>query len=135
MNFKVRDKEYTLDLEKFDGFYNDEENPIEDITEKDILEILEGRELDFEVAYYESRCEHCKSKVEGIKKAYRFLEYHFYLYTKNNKLVISSLEAEDKGETFTKLSRLGKVDNSYIVSIIVCAECGIYTIEIEEFEI
>lgn len=135
MKFTVREKEYTLDKEKLDGFFNDEVKPIKNISEDTILDILEGRELDFEVAYYDYKCQSCKSVIEGVKKAYRFLEYHFYLYTKDDELVISSLEAEDEGTTFTRLLRAGKVDDSYIVSIIVCAECGVYTIEIEEFEI
>lgn len=135
MEFIVNEKKYSLDKSNLDAFLNDEERPIKDLNADDILNILEGRDLDFEVAYYESICEKCKSKIEGIKRAYRFLEYHFYLYTKDDKLVISSLEAEDEGKTFTKMQRLGEVDNSYIVSIIVCAECGVYTIEIEEFEI
>ena len=135
MKFIAENKEYTLDEDKFDGFFNDEENPIENITKEDILNILEDRELDFEVAYYDYQCQECKSRIEGVKKAYKFLEYHFYLYTKNNELIISDLEAEEKEESFNKLLREGKVDNSYIVSIIVCAECGVYTIEIEEFEI
>lgn len=133
MNFIFDEKEYILNDEKLVDFFNDEENPINNIDYKDILSILEGRELDFEKAYYSAPCSEC---FEGEKqKAYPFLEYHFYIYTKDNEVVISSLETEEQNTSYRRLESTGKLDNSYIVSIIVCKECGEYTIEIEEFEI
>lgn len=125
----------TLNKEKLDGFFNDEENAISDINEDMILDIIKDRDIDFENAYYSLPCESCGGeKVEG-ERAYKFLEYHFYVYTKNNKYVTNSLAVEEKETSFIRLQREGVVDNSYIVSIIVCAGCGAFTIEIEEFEI
>ena len=50
-------------------------------------------------------------------------------------LSFDSLAVEEEGKSFNRLQREGLVDNSYIVSIIVCAGCGAFNIEIEEFEI
>lgn len=117
------------------GFFNDEENPIVNIDEDIIYGILENREIDFENAYYSLKCEECGGMKVENERAYKFLEYHFYIYTKNNEYVTNSLDVEEEGLTFNKLQIQGKVDNSYIVSIIVCAECKTFTIEVEEFEI
>lgn len=126
---------YTLDNSKLDNFFNDEENPINNIKAEDILSIIENRELDFEKAYYSLTCENCGGDKVENERAYKFLEYHFYIYTKDGEYVINNLEAEEKDTSFTKLLNLKKVDNSYIVSIIVCSGCGAFSIEIEEFEI
>lgn len=134
MKFFTENKEYILDEEHFGEMLNDEENPIKDINEDDILNILEGKELDFEKAYYNYPCLNCKSERQGKSKSYEFFEYHFYLYTKEGIVISNSFETET-GDSYAKLEREGKVNNSYIVSIIVCAECGYFDIEIEEFEI
>lgn len=125
----------TLDKEKINVFFNDEENPISNINEETILNIIEDRELDFEKAYYSLTCEECGGEKVENERAYKFLEYHFYIYTRNGEYVTNSLDVEDNETSFIKLQREGKVDNSYIVSIIVCSNCGAFTIEIEEFEI
>ena len=103
------------------------------MSENIILEILEDKELDFEKAYYSAPCSEC---FNGEKeKAYPFLEYHFYLYTKDNKFVSSSFDTIQGKSSYNRLESIGKVDNSYIASIIVCRECGKYTIEIEQLEV
>lgn len=135
MKFTVKSEEHNLDIEKFNGFLNDEENPIKDIDEKFILNILEGKELEFEKAYYSAPCSSCKSVEQGKSKAYGFFEYHFYLFTKNSEVVSNSFKTEETGVSFTRMEREGKADNSYIVSVIVCAECGSYEIEIEQIEV
>ena len=135
MKVYIDDKEYLLDKEHFGGFLNDEENPINNITEDDIIDILEGRDLDFEKAYYSSSCEKCNSGGKNKLRAYPFYEYHFYLYTKDKNVVWNSFKVEEEGYSFTRMEREGKADDSYIVSVIICAECGNYEIEIEEFEV
>ncbi len=135
MKVYIGDKEYFLDEEHFGGFLNDEENPINNITEKEILDILEGRDLDFEKAYYSSPCSKCDSGEKNKLKAYPFYEYHFYLYTKNRNVVWNSFKVEEESYSFTRMEREGKADDSYIVSVIICAECGNYEIEIEQFEV
>ncbi|MDD6795841.1 MAG: DUF3785 family protein [Clostridiaceae bacterium] len=134
MKFTVKEKEYELDKEKLSAFFNDEEAPIKDINEDDILNIIENIKPDFDVAYYSSPCEECKNGGEK-RKAYKFFEYHFYIYTKDREYVTNSIQVEQDNTSFKRLSSIGKVDDSYIVSIIVCSDCGDFTIEIEEFEI
>lgn len=124
-----------LNKENISEFFNDEENPILNINEEFILELLKDKELDFEKAYYSLPCPDCGGeKVDG-ERAYTYKEFHFYIYTKNNEYVTNSMEVEKEGTSFNKLQALGKVDNSYIVSIIECSGCNKFTIEIEEFEI
>lgn len=131
--FTHKDKEFILNEEKLDYMYNDEENPIENIDAKDILSILNEDELvDFDVQYYDDKCENCLSEEEKGNKSFSFLEYHFYLFTKENKIVTSNISKGYEEGDFMKLWKTRKVDNSYIVSIIVCRYCGNYTIEIEQ---
>ena len=125
----------TLENEKLEGFFNDENNPIKDINEETIIKMIKDRNVDFEKAYYSLTCESCGGEKVENERAYKFLEYHFYIYTKDGKYVTNSLAVEEEGKSFNRLQREGLVDNSYIVSIIVCAGCGAFNIEIEEFEI
>lgn len=131
--FTHKDKEFVLNEEKLDYMYNDEENPIENIDEKDILSILNDNELvDFDVQYYDDKCPNCSSEEEKGNKSFSFLEYHFYLFTKDNKIVTSNISKGYEEGDFIKLWKTKKIDNSYIVNIIVCRYCGNYTIEIEQ---
>ena len=135
MKFTASNEEYTLDEEKFGTFFNAEEKPVKNISEDDILKILENKELDFEKAYYSLPCENCNSEKSGEKKTYKFFEYHFYLYTKDEEVITNSLDIKDEDTSFKRLQKSGEVDNSYIVNIMVCCDCGDFGIEIEEFEI
>ncbi|HBG0494691.1 TPA: DUF3785 family protein, partial [Clostridioides difficile] len=45
--------------------------------------------------------------------------------------VISNISVDYKGLSFNKLSRANKVDNSYIVSVIICENCQDYIVQIE----
>lgn len=135
MKVCVDNKEYLLDKEHFGGILNDEENPINNIDEEFILNILEKRNLDFEKAYYSAPCTKCESGGKNKLRAYPFYEYHFYLYTKDRNVVWNSFKVEEEGYSFTRMEREGKADDSYIVSVIICAECGDYEIEVEQFEV
>ena len=53
------------------------------------------------------------------------------MYTKNQEYVISDISKDYEGLSFNKLSRANKVDDSYIVSIIICKNCGDYIVQIE----
>lgn len=128
-------KEYLLSEENLDYFFNDEEKPIEDFDYDKVISILnESDKVDFDIAYYSKPCDNCLEENAEKKKAYEFLEFHFYVFTKENKYIISSISKEYEENSFSRLKRLGKVDDSYIVSIILCKECGMYTIEVEELE-
>ena len=134
--FTFADKEYILNEEKLDYFVNDEENPIKDIDEKKIIDILNNaEEVEFTKAFFDLSCQECKSGVEEKKKFFDFLGFNFYIYTKNNEYVVSTLDKEYEGLSFNRLKKAGKVDNSYIVMVNVCKHCGSYSIEIEEFEV
>lgn len=134
--FVFNDKTYELGVNNCDGLLNDEEQPVTGIDIPDIITLLnEGEEIDFDVEYYGERCENCNSADQEKSKAYKYLEYHFYIYTKNGEYVISTISKEYKNTSFNRLSNAGKVDNSYIVSVIVCIDCGNYSVEIEQCEV
>ena len=134
--FKFDEKEYILNEENLYCFFNDEENPINDVDEEKIIKILNNSEkVDFSKAYFNLACENCKTGVEEKKKFFDFLGYNFYIFTKNGEFVISNIDTDYEGLTFDRLYNLGKVDNSYLVTINVCRHCGEYSIEIEEFEL
>ena len=86
---------------------------------------------DFDMEYYQEACPECLAGVKEKQKFFGFLEYHFYILTKNGEYVISDISKEYEGLSFNKLSRKGKVDDSYIVSIIICEKCQDYIIQIE----
>lgn len=65
------------------------------------------------------------------EKILSFLEYHFYIFSKDGEYVISNISVDYKGLSFNKLSRANKVDNSYIVSVIICENCQDYIVQIE----
>lgn len=136
--FIFKGQEYELTEEKSIGFFNDEEKPVKDMDIKKIINILENSgedEVDFDREYYDVRCEKCKVKKEEGKDYYEYLEFNFYMFTKNSEYIISNISKEYEGLTFNKLLREGTVDNSYIVTIVVCRNCGVYSVVIEELEI
>lgn len=130
--FEYEDKVYLLDESNCSGFINDEENPVKGIELKDILNLLSDcDEVDFDLEYYQEACPECLKGVKEKEKFFAFLEYHFYIFTKNGEYVISDIKSLGQGLSFNKLSRQNKVDDSYIVSTIVCKNCGDYIIQIE----
>ena len=91
--------------------------------------------VDFSKAYFDLPCENCKTGLEEKKKFFDFLGFNFYIYAKDRKYVVSTLDREYEGMSFNRLQKSGKVNESYIVIINVCKHCGSYSIEIEEFEV
>ncbi|MFR5563415.1 MAG: DUF3785 family protein [Clostridium sp.] len=134
--FKYYEKEYILNNDNLEYFENDEVNPLDDINEEKVIEILNNAEnVEFSKAYFDLLCSKCKAGVEEKKKFFDFLELNFYIYAKDGKFVISTLDKKYEGLSYNKLQKSGKVNQSYIVIIDVCKNCGNYSIEIEEFEI
>lgn len=134
--FKFDEKEYTLGEDNLEYFANDENEELEEIDTERVLELLSNSdEVDFQNAYYESCCSNCKAGKEEKKKAFDFLEFYFYAYGKDNKFITSSIDNEYDKKSFTRLNREGIVDKSYLITVIVCKNCGTYSIEIEEFEL
>ena len=134
--FKYNEKEYILNEQNLEYFVNDEVNPIMDVNEEKIIEILNNSDkVDFSKAYFDLPCENCKAGLEEKKKFFDFLGFNFYIYAKDRKYVVSTLDREYEGMSFNRLQKSGKVNESYIVIINVCKHCGSYSIEIEEFEV
>lgn len=130
--FNYKDKEYILNKDNCSDLINDEEKPVKGITIENIIQILNSAEnVDFDIEYYQEACPECLAGVKEKQKFFGFLEYHFYIFTKNGDYIISDIDKEYEGLSFNKLSRQGKVDDSYIVSIIVCENCQDYIIQIE----
>lgn len=134
--FSFDGKEYILGEDNLEYFANDENKELNGIELNKILELLaNSNEVDFQNAYYESCCSNCKAGKEEKKKVFDFLEYYFYAYGKDNNFVTSSIDSEYDKKSFTRLNRERLVDKSYMVTIIVCKNCGTYAVEIEEFEL
>ncbi|MBB6214440.1 hypothetical protein HNQ80_000520 [Anaerosolibacter carboniphilus] len=129
-------KEYELGINPNDELINDEEKPVKGIEISDVLRLLhQGEEIHFDITHYDQPCPNCLAGKAEKEKYFKFLEYHFYIYTKNGEYVTSSISKDMEGASFHKLFKKGKVDNSYIVSVIVCVHCGEYSIEIEQCDV
>lgn len=135
MNYKFNyeNKEYILNEDNCEGlFFNEDE--IIGFSLDAVLEALnQGEEVNFSKEYYSGKCS-CDAQ-EPLNKYYCYLEYHFYIFTKDNNYVISTISENYKDTSFNRLFSIGKVDNSYIVNVTVCPECGTYSVEIEECEV
>ncbi|WP_250674897.1 DUF3785 family protein [Paraclostridium ghonii] len=130
--FNFREKECELNANNCSGLINDEEKPISNIDLNEVLRLLiQDKNIDFDLEYYQEACPECLSGVKEKQKFFGFLEYHFYIFTKNSKYVISDIDTDYEGLSFNKLSKAGKVDDSYIVSIIICEHCNDYIVQIE----
>jgi hypothetical protein len=138
MNYKFTydDNVYELNESNFSDLINDEEIPVKGITRENILNLLsEYEDVNFELAYFDQACQKCFAGREEKAKYFKFLEYYFYIFTKNGDYVISSIDKEYENTSYNKLLKEKKVDNSYIVSVLVCANCKEYSIVIEQCEV
>jgi len=134
--FTYNEKMYELTEDKCSYLINDEEYPVAGINISGILELLnQGEQIDFDLKYYGQPCQNCLAGKEEKAKYYKFLEYHFYIFTKKGEYVISSISKEYADTSFNRLQKEGKIDNSFIVSVIVCINCGEYSIEIEQCDV
>ncbi|WP_055668939.1 DUF3785 family protein [Desnuesiella massiliensis] len=131
--FIFKDKTYELSKENCLYLMNDEENEVKGIDASEIIELIrQWPEVSFDLAYYDEACEKCLNGKKEKLRAFNFLEYHFYIFTKENQYVISNISKEYENTTFTQLLKSEKIDNSYIVMIMVCEHCGAYAVEIEQ---
>lgn len=129
--FKHNDEEFILSEDNLSYIEADE---IEDFNIEKVLEILtETKEkVQFDYEYYADNCEECNNGDTIDKKYYRFLEYHFYVFTKEGKYIMSNISNDFENTTYSRLAKNGSIDESYIVSIIVCESCRSFTIEVEQ---
>ena len=135
--FTFDEKEYILNDDNFDELINDDEKPVENINMEMIIKLLNdsSEEIIFDESFYIGACPKCLVGIKEKEKFFPFLEYHFYIYTKDGKYVISTIDKDYKGKSYNKLSRANLVDDSYIVSIIICKHCNDYIIQIENCEV
>lgn len=134
--FTFDEKNYELTKDNCDYIENDENAPVLNFQISDVLTLLnEGSEVNFDIEYYDLPCENCLAGKKEKVKFFPFLEYHFTIFTKESSYVISPLSKNYEGESYNKLLREGKVDNSYIVSVTVCTSCSHYSISMEQCEI
>ena len=95
LKFVYDEKEYVLEKDKNVCFLNDEEKPVEGISLDDILNMIDNlEEIDFDTQYYKEACVECLDGVKEKQKFFAFLEYHFYIYTKDQKFIISDIQKE-----------------------------------------
>ena len=81
----IDEKNYILGEDNCDYFENDIDEPVIGIDVSHILNLLrEGKEVSFDLEYYDEACENCKAGIKEKAKYFEFLECHFYLFTKEN---------------------------------------------------
>lgn len=131
--FENENKEFALKNDNCLELVNDDEKPVEGFDVEETINLLANsrKDVDFENEFYQEACPSCMNGVKEKQKFFKFLEYHFYIYTNKGKYVISDISKDYEGKSFNKLSRAGEVDDSYIVSVIVCDNCSDYIIQIE----
>lgn len=129
--FSYKNEEFILSEDNLTFIENEE---VEGFSLEKMLDILkEGKDkVDFGYEYYGDNCESCGSGVVVDKKYFRFLECHFYIFTKRNEFVISNISEEFLDTSYTKLKNENKIDNSYIVSVVVCEGCKNFSVEVEQ---
>ncbi|GAA0124562.1 DUF3785 domain-containing protein [Clostridium sp. CTA-19] len=131
--FKYDNEEYVLSENNCEDFLNDEENEVLDFSIEKTIELLNNKDDAYwDVEYYRRACQFCFKGKEENEKVFKFLEYHFYVFTKDSKYVMSNISKEYENTSYNKLEKAKKVDNSYIVNVILCPYCKKYSIEIEQ---
>lgn len=130
--FNYENEEYIIDQTNCTELINDEEKPVKGVDIDTILNLInQCDDVDFDMEYYQEACIECLAGVKEKQKFFGFLEYHFYIFTKNGEYVISDIDKSYEGLSFNKLNKQGRVDDSYIVSIIICEKCKKFIIQIE----
>ncbi|MCR6545191.1 DUF3785 family protein [Dehalobacterium formicoaceticum] len=134
--FDFQGKNYQLTEGLCTSLLNNEEKPVQGISVRELLQLLQDHQgVQFDMEYYDQPCVHCGTGKKEKTTAFPFLEYHFFLYTKNDQYVISSLSKEYENSSLNQLLNTGIVDNSFIVMITVCPHCSAYDIEISQCEV
>lgn len=127
--------EWTLKKEKCIGIFNDDIAPIKNINCDQILTWMAHLDPEvFELEYFEDDCEICPVKPRGKKKLVPYLEGHFYVFTKSGEVVSTSIDPAFVSGSYETLLLKGTVDESYILSVILCPTCGYFQVSIEQLE-
>lgn len=132
---KTEQGEWVLDIDKCQGLFNDELMPINEFTYDAAMKWMENLSPElFDLEYYEDDCEVCPPKPRGKKKLVPYLEAHFYVFTKNKNVVMTSIDSEFETGSFETMQLKGLVDQSYILSVILCPTCGSYQLSLEQVD-
>lgn len=137
LTFKCEEREYVLTAEDCTSFYNDEIKPVDGITEDDVIGMFAAAvvdELTITKEYYKDPCEKCPPVERSKKEMVAYNEMHLFLFTKNQKAVMTNVAPEFQELNFTQLLEEKRVDDSYVVSLIVCPVCGKYQIQIDQVD-
>lgn len=126
---------YNLDEAHSEGIFNDDVMPIHPFDHETVSQWMVHLPNDaFELEYFEDDCEVCPPKPRGKKKLVPYLEGHFYVFTKKSEVVMTSIDPNFVQGSYDELLAKGTVDQSYILSIIVCPTCGSYQFSLEQVE-
>ncbi len=137
MNYLLKSDpyEWLLSEEKCQGIFNDEILPINELTFTTVMSWMKNLDsADFELEYYEDDCEVCPTKARGKKRLVPYLEGHFYVFTKLGNVVTTSIEPSFEMGSYDALILKGEVDQSYIMSVIVCPDCGSFQLSLEQVD-
>lgn len=137
MNYHINADGYQVTLlkEKCLGIWNDELYPVDGLDFDAISAYMVHMPTDaFALEYFEDDCEICPPKPRGKKKLVPYLEGHFYVFAKEKKIVTTSISPDFIPGSFETLEAKGDVDLSYILSIIVCPNCGHYQFSLEQVD-
>lgn len=127
--------EWLLDAAHCQALFNDEIEPIAPFTYDMVMSWMAHLPSDaFEIEYYEDDCEICPPKPRGKKKLVPYLEAHFYVFTKGGSVVATSIEPSFVQGSFETMQLKGDVDQSYILSVILCPACGSYQLSLEQVD-
>lgn len=137
MNYLLKSDpyEWLLNEDKCQGIFNDEIMPISALTFSAVMTWMKNLDsADFELEYYEDDCEVCPPKARGKKRLVPYLEGHFYVFTKQGSVVTTSIEPSFEMGSYDALILKGEVDQSYIMSVIVCPDCGSFQLSLEQVD-
>lgn len=137
LNYHIKTQEHEISLlrEKCLGIWNDELYPVEGLDYDLVSSWMTYMPVDaFEIEYFEDDCEICPPKPRGKKRLVPYLEGHFYVFTKESKAVTLSTHPDFVAGSFEELSLKGVVDQSYIMSVIVCPNCSHYQFSLEQVD-
>ena len=133
MNCMFENRLIELKIKNFDYIINDDE--VLNIDENQILSLLSNcNQIKFEKAYYDEPCEHCVTE-KSKQKFFEFLETNFFIFTKDKKFVISDISKEYENTSFKRLLKNNLIDDSYIVTLVLCDNCEKFYISIEQCSI
>lgn len=129
--FNFNNREYILGEDNLEYFEFLDEAIVNGFDSSTLLSLINnGSVIDFTKEYYDAPCENCLFK-DNPKKIYSFLEYHFYIFTKDGDYILSSLSEGYEESTLEYSLKSKTINDSFLVSIAVCPNCGNYSVEIE----